>query len=104
MNIEIDGRNVEMKMSFRSYIIYENIQGKTFAPQTMTDVLVYFYCVIMASASNLQFSFEQFLDMIDENPHLVEEFSTWLTGEIDKNAFLEDQSQNEVKKTQKTKK
>ena len=89
MKIKIDNREIELKYSFRSLIIYENIQNKTFAPQTMTDVLVFFFCTILGSDRDVQLSFDDFLDMIDVNPQLVSDFSEWLTNELNKDSLLE---------------
>lgn len=89
MKVKISDRDIELKYSFRSLIIYENIQNKTFAPQTMTDVLVFFFCVIVGSDKDVQLSFDEFLDMIDEHPELVSEFSEWLTKEMNKDTVLE---------------
>lgn len=89
MRIKINDRDIELKYSFRSLIIFENIQNKTFAPQTMTDVLVFFFCVILGSDRDVQLSFDDFLDMIDEHPELVSEFSEWLTNEMNKDSVME---------------
>lgn len=96
-----DSRDIELKYSFRSLIMYENIQNKTFAPQTMTDVLVFFFCTILGSDRDVQLSFDDFLDMIDVNPQLVSDFSEWLTNEFNKDGLLEskdDEKEEEVEK------
>lgn len=110
MKIQINDREIELKYSFRALIIYENIQNKTFAPQTMTDVLVFFFCTIVGSDRDVQLSFDDFLDMIDQNPNLVVEFSEWLTNELNKDGVLESKDEGEtfeadrgpVKKNRKT--
>lgn len=104
MKVKIKDREIELKYSFRSLIIYENIQNKTFAPQTMTDVLVFFYCSIVGSDRDVVLSFDDFLDMIDENPELVTEFSEWLTNELNKDSMLENKTDEETKKKKATKK
>lgn len=88
MTIKIGDREIKLKYSFRALMLYENIQKKSFAPETTTDVLVFMFCVIMGSAKDLQLDFNEFLDMIDENPYLMTEFAEWLTGEINKNNTL----------------
>lgn len=88
MTIKIGDREIKLKYSFRALMLYENIQKKSFAPETTTDVLVFMFCVIMGSAKDVQLDFNEFLDMIDENPYLMTEFAEWLTGEINKNNTL----------------
>lgn len=81
MKIQILDREVELKSSFRAYIIFENITGKSFqAVQTLSDVLVFMYATILASLKTTDISFDAFMDYIDSNPGVVTEFSEWLTG------------------------
>ena len=81
MKIQILDREVELKSSFRAYIIFENITGKSFqSVQTLSDVLVFMYATILASLKTTDISFDAFMDYIDSNPSVVTEFSEWLTG------------------------
>lgn len=104
MRISINDREIELKYSFRALIIYENIQNKTFAPQSMTDILVFFYCVIIGSDRDVQFSFDDFLDMIDKKPELVTEFSEWLTKELNKDSVLESKEEDSKNEEESKKK
>ena len=103
MTIKIGDREIKLKYSFRALLLYENILKKSFAPETTTDVLVFMFCVIMGSAKDLQLDFNEFLDMIDENPHLMTEFAEWLTGEINKTNTLTPEDDEEKKKLKQTK-
>lgn len=78
MEIKINGKEIELRKTMRSYILYESITDKAFAPKNLTDTVTYFYCVVMASDKNLQLEFDDFLDWIDENEGIMEEFSKWL--------------------------
>ena len=98
MKIKIGDKEIQLKYSFRSLILYENIQNKSFAPESTTDVLIYMFCVILASERDIQLDFNDFLDMIDEHPELVVEFSTWLTNEINKTNTLTAEDTEEDKK------
>lgn len=101
MIIKIGDRDIKLKYSFRALMLYENIQKKSFAPETTTDVLVFMFCVIMGSAKDLQFDFNAFLDMIDENPYLMTEFAEWLTGEINKTNTLSPETEEKKVKADK---
>ena len=60
-------------------MIYENITQKSFNPQGLTDVITFFYSVVVASAKDMALSFDDFIDWIDANPSALNEFSQWLT-------------------------
>jgi hypothetical protein len=98
MILKIKDKEVELKYSFRSLMLYENIQNKSFTPSTTTDVLVFMYCVIMGSAKDLDFTFDEFLDLVDEDQTLVIKFSNWLTKEINKQNTLSPEEEEDDKK------
>ena len=106
MNVSIKGKEVTLKYGFRALMVYEQIMGKTFEPKGVTEVLTFMYCVIISSEKNLEFSYDEFLDMIDEQPELIKEFSEWLTETVQRNNFFAAQnvSAADKKKAQKVKK
>lgn len=95
MKINIKGKEIELKYSFRSFILYENIQGKSFTPTTTTEVLVFLYCCILASDKELVFTFDEFLDYVDEHPTIIEEFSEFFVAQINKNQSLNPEEEKE---------
>ena len=102
MKIQILGRDIELKATFRAYLIFENITGKSFQQlSTLADVLTFFYATILGSAKTTDISFDDFLDFIDENPNVVTEFSEWMAGS---NAVVEDASNSNVEKDDAKKK
>lgn len=79
MKITIKDKTVELKQTLRSAIIYENIQGKS--PEnieTLTDIVVYIYAVIIGSDPSLKLTFDEFLDYVDEHPDIIESFNQWV--------------------------
>lgn len=76
MKVKINDKVIELKHSLRSIIIFESISNKPFGITTMTDISLYFYCSIMASESDLDLTFEEFLTWLDEpeNEGLFQEF------------------------------
>lgn len=78
MTITINNKEVTLKKSFRSYIIYESATGKPFAPNTLTDSILFFYCVVISSNSELDVTFDDFLTWLDENNTALAEFTEWL--------------------------
>lgn len=104
MILKIKDKNVTLKYSFRSLMLYENIQNKSFTPSTTTDVLVFMYCVIIGSEKDLDFTFDEFLDLVDEDQTLVIKFSEWLTKEINKQNTLSAEEKEEESDKKKLKK
>lgn len=78
MKININNIEVELKQTFRSHIIYEQIKGETFQPKGLTEIITFLYCVVMASAPTLEVDFEQFIEWLDSNPGAIGEFSQWM--------------------------
>ena len=102
MKIHILGRDIELKATFRAYLIFENITGKSFQQlSTLVDVLTFFYATILGSAKTTDISFDDFLDYIDANPNIVTEFSEWMAGS---NAVVEEASNSNVEKDDAKKK
>lgn len=98
MVLNIKDREVKLRYSMRALMLYENIQNKSFAPSSTTDVLVYMFCVILSSDKELNLTFDEFLDIVDENPKIMVDFSTWLTSEINKEDTLGPKEEEEEEK------
>lgn len=106
MKIVIKEEEIELKYSFRSLMVYEQILGKSFEPKGLTEILTFMYSVIITSKKDLQFTYDEFLDMVDNYPSLIKEFSEWLTGVVQRNAAMMNQhvKEDDKKKSQKVKK
>jgi len=78
MNIEYKGKSYNLKWSFRALMIYENITKKSFSPKTISDVIIFFYSILCASAKGDTIQFDDFMNYVDENPQSIAEFSEWL--------------------------
>lgn len=96
MEITINEKKITLKKSFRSLIAYESAMGKTFNPTTITESIMYFYCVIISSDSDIELSFDNFMDWLDDNPNSLKEFTQWL---IEQNEI-----ENKLTKKKSTKK
>ena len=80
MEIVIKGKTVSLKYTFRALMIYENITQKSFNPKGISDVVVFFYSVVVASTKDTTLSFDDFIDWLDDNATAINEFSVWLTS------------------------
>ena len=88
MKVNIKGNEIELKYTMRSMILFENITDKTFNPEGVTDILTYFYCVVLASSKDYTLTFDEFIDFIDDNPNIMKEFSEWLMVSVNQNNIL----------------
>lgn len=80
MEITIKGNTVSLKYSFRALMIYENITQKSFNPKGISDVVVFFYSVVVASTKDTTLSFDDFIDWLDDNATAINDFSVWITS------------------------
>lgn len=88
MKITINNKEITLRYSFRAMMIYEKISGTSFNPIGITEIMIYFYSCILASDKGIALTFEEFMNWIDENPTVFEEFSKWLTSILTKNSVM----------------
>ena len=105
MKVTIKEKEITLKSSFRALIAYEQITNHTFNPSTITDMILYFYCVIISSKEfdNEPMTFDEFMDYLDEHQDLLNTFTTWLTESSKQNQIFEgkEEKKTAVKKTKK---
>ena len=97
MIVRVKDKEITLKYSFRVFFIFENIVNRSFSPNSTSDVLIFFYSCIMASEKNLDFTFDEFLDMVDEKPELIGEFADFIAEAVKRNKVLQPQSEDEKK-------
>lgn len=88
MTITINNTTFELKNTIRAYIIYENITNEVFNPHTLTNIIIYFYSVVMASNKGLALTFDEFTDWLDENVKELDNFTKWLISVNQKNGYI----------------
>ena len=95
MTIKINDKEIELKQTIRSLLMYENIKGESYQPKNLNDILLYIYCVVVASSKDYSLSYDDFIDWVDEHPDELTQIVK----------FIQDtqQNQNNIKKN-KTKK
>lgn len=88
MKITIKEKEIELKYTLRSMLMYENITEKTFNPSTMSDVITFMYCIVVASSKDYSLKFDDFLDWLDENPNTINEFGEWIQTVVQNNSIF----------------
>lgn len=94
MKLNIKGNEITLKYSFRSMMIYEKIVGESFQPNGLTEVIIYLYSTILASKKEIDLSFDDFVDWLDDNPNTINEFNEWLLSIMDKNGYINQRNEN----------
>lgn len=102
MKVNIKGKEVELKYSFRALMVYENITGKAFNPKNLSDIINFFYsCVLSQSMKESEIiGYEDFLDWLDDSPEELNSFSAWLMDMLGINDRISPEPTHKVKQSE----
>lgn len=106
MKITINNQDVELKINMKAFLLYENITDTSFTAKSMTDLITFFYCIVVASMDNYSLTFDSFLDWVNDNPEHLNEIYKWIIDSQNNQAKLSGQNkQNSINggKLKKTK-
>jgi len=85
--IKIQDREYIVKKSYRSLMLFEEMSGRNIdeMKDSVNDLMLLFYCILKANNRDIfQYSFDEFIDVIDEHPDSVEVFNKYLLDEAKK--------------------
>lgn len=83
--IRIGDKEYPLKMSIRSMIEFEEMSGHSITSLgTLRDVTILFYCTIKAGGADM--TYEEFMNVIDEKPDILNEFSQLVIEPSEKKA------------------
>lgn len=99
MTIQIRQTEITLKYSMRALFQYETITGQSFNPKTLQDFCTFFYCVVCSSNKDLDLTFDEFVDYLDEDPSKMNEFAEWLSKTMQKSNFLSGAAQSQEKES-----
>lgn len=88
IKVKINGEEFNVKKSYRGLMMFEELTGKGISEmkESATDLLTLFYCLLKASnKEKFTKTFDDFIDIIDENPDSVDVFNAYLLEEGKKN-------------------
>jgi hypothetical protein len=88
MIVTIKKKKIELRYTLRAMMMFENVASKTFSPEGITDIMTFFYCIVLCSGKDYSLSFDDFIDYLDDNPEKLTEFSEWLTQVITNENYL----------------
>lgn len=99
MKLTIKNTEIEIKYTIRALFIYEQLADKTFNPQTLTELFLFFYSLILANKTDIQLTFDELIKLCDEDVTLFSQFQTWLNKEFAKqNQFTNNSKKKAMKK------
>ena len=82
--ILINGKEYKIKYGIRSMLIQEQITQKPFSLDNMNEQLVFLYSCLLAADNELNMSYEEFLDAIDEDMSIIIRFGQYLAEQLKK--------------------
>ena len=89
MEITIKDKQYKIKYTLRALFIYEQITGKAFNLRTITDEYLFFYCILAANNPDIQLTFDDLIDAIDEDMNIMIQFQGFMKSELEKqNIFI----------------
>lgn len=102
MKLTIKGKEIELKYTIRAIIIFEKIANKPFQTNSVTDIYLFLYSIILANDTTLNLTFDELINMCDDNPAIIRDFNQFLQDEYNKQAVFD--NNNEAADTKETKK
>lgn len=98
MTIKINEKEYELKYTLRALFIFEQIKGKQFSIDTLTDEYLFFYCLILANNKDVEMSFDAFIDELDKTPGLILEYKNFMEQEMRKQNIFKPEETDDKKK------
>lgn len=80
----INNIDYKLKYTLRALFIYEQITGKAFKLETITDEYIFFYCILAANNPEMKLTFDELIEAIDGDMNIMMEFQDFLKREIEK--------------------
>ena len=96
MTVNINNQEIELRVGFRAFLLYEAMTDKSFAGGGLSESLFFFYAVVFSSDKSKSISWEVFLDWLDENPDELEKFNDFLIAYNERNAGVSKSSEKEL--------
>lgn len=97
--IKIDGKEYIVKRNFKSLLLFEEMTGNNIfsIKENLSDTLKLQYCILKAN-NNITFSFDEYLEYIDEDETIIIQFTNYLSSLIDNSNDINDELKKKVMK------
>lgn len=99
MKLTIKDREIELKYTIRALFIFEKIANKTFTTTSLTDIYLLFYSLIIANEPSIELTFDELIDLCDNDITIFNNFAIWLTKEFEKQSQFNEKKESKKKAT-----
>lgn len=103
ITIKIADKDYKLKYTIRSLFLFERITGKALNIETFADQITFFYCLILANNPDMDLTFDQFIDAIDNHEINIDELQSFVNEEQQKQNELRSKTDEKDKKGSKKK-
>jgi hypothetical protein len=95
ITIQLAGKQYLIKKTYKSLLLFEEETGAGISEmqKTIKHLLMLLFCIIKAN-NKVDFNFSQFVDLIDNEPQVIEEFNKYL---IDSATVVKEEDESEKK-------
>lgn len=88
IKVKINGKEYLVKYSVRSEIIWESIMKKRFSIESLKDLYLFYYCIILACNPDNPPTLDEYFDALDADRPLVKTLGEFVEREWSLDAFL----------------
>jgi hypothetical protein len=99
MQITINNQAIDLKINMKTFLLYENITDSSFTATSMTDLLTFFYCIVVSSMDDYSLSFDDFLNWVNDNPDHLSGIYQWIIDSQNNQSKLT--GQNSIRSSKK---
>ena len=86
--MRINDKDYKLKYTLRALFIYEQITGKVFNLQTITDEYLFFYCILLANNPDMNLTFDDLISAIDEDANIIIQFQNFMKSVLEKQSIF----------------
>lgn len=99
MKITIKNKEYQVKNTIRAMFVFERLSNKPFKIESLLDLYIYYYSMIVANNPDCTLLFDEFINECDSNPSLMTEIQDYLTQQMNvSNQLAKEATEDEKKK------
>lgn len=85
--IKLFGKEWVLKRSMTAFLLFEELRKKPISElsNSLVDTLTIFYCILKAKNKNFNYSFDEFVELLDDEIDALNNFNAYMEKESSKN-------------------
>lgn len=89
IKIKLGEKEYVVKKSMRALLLFEELTGKPMSKidDSLNNTITLFYCILKVANKDFNYTFDEFIDLIDENIDSINVFTEYLQSEAKKNVL-----------------